>query len=245
MKRILIIGATSAIAQACARLWVTQGASLYLVGRNAQKLNILEQDLRTRGASTLASESLDLNQLTQHPALLARATQALGGLDIVLIAHGTLSDQAACEHSVELTLQELHTNALSVISLATLLAQQLEAQHSGCLAVISSVAGERGRATNYVYGTAKAALSCFLSGLRQRLHPSGVHVLTIKPGFVDTPMTAEFTKGKLWATPEQVALGIIKAIESGKNSVYLPWFWRYIMLIIQHIPDALFKRLKF
>jgi decaprenylphospho-beta-D-erythro-pentofuranosid-2-ulose 2-reductase len=107
------------------------------------------------------------------------------------------------------------------------------------------VAGDRGRATNYAYGAAKGALEIFMSGLRQRLHPSGVQVLLVKPGFVDTPMTADFPKGPLWASPERVAQDIVRAMAKGRSVIYTPWFWRWIMLIIRHLPERLFVRLRF
>jgi short-subunit dehydrogenase len=137
----------------------------------------------------------------------------------------------------------LQTNGTSVIALLTLLANRFEAQGHGTLAVIGSVAGDRGRQSNYVYGTAKGMLAIFLQGLRNRLHRRGVNVLTIKPGFVDTPMTAGFEKGPLWASPEQVASRIIVAIDKGWDVVYAPAFWRLIMLVITTIPERVFKRL--
>ena len=225
MRKVLIVGATSAIAEAVARLLAAQGDLLYLVGRRAEALEAIAADLRVRGAARVQTEVMDANAIERHEALLDHATAALGGLDTVLIAHGTLSDQAACQQSVALTLQELHTNALSVIALLTVVANRFEAQRSGTIAVISSVAGDRGRQSNYVYGTAKAAVSTFLSGLRQRLYESGVRVVTIKPGFVDTPMTREFPKGWLWAQPERVARDIVRAVEKGKDVVYTPGFW--------------------
>jgi short-subunit dehydrogenase len=175
--------------------------------------------------------------------MLARATQALSGLDTVLIAYGTLSDQKACQASAELTVQELTTNAISIVALLTLVAQQFEQSKSGTIAVISSVAGDRGRASNYVYGSAKALVTAFLSGMRQRLSKSGVAVITIKPGFVDTPMTATFTKGALWAKPHTVAAGIVRAIDRSAAVVYLPFFWWPIMAVIRAIPERIFRRL--
>ena len=175
--------------------------------------------------------------------MLEAAEIALGGLDVALIAHGSLPDQKACEASVDLTLQEINTNALSVIALATLIAQGFEKQGRGTLAVISSVAGDRGRRSNYVYGAAKGMVSLFMQGLRNRLTRKGVQVLTIKPGFVDTPMTATFPKGALWAKPDAIARGIVRAVERGADEVYLPGFWRLIMLIIRHIPERVFKKL--
>ncbi|MEI2772105.1 MAG: SDR family oxidoreductase [Candidatus Competibacter sp.] len=243
MRKVLIVGATSAIAEAVARLLAAQGDLLYLVGRRAEALEAIAADLRVRGAARVQTEAMDANAIERHAALLDHADVALGGLDTVLIAHGTLSDQAACQQSVALTFQELHTNALSVIALLTLIANHFEAQRVGTIAVISSVAGDRGRQSNYVYGTAKAAVSTFLSGLRQRLYKSGVQVVTIKPGFVDTPMTRDFSKGLLWAKPERVARDIVRAMENGKDVVYTPGFWWAIMQLIKSIPEFVFRRL--
>lgn len=243
MRKVLIVGATSAIAEAVARLLAAQGDLLYLVGRRAEALEAIAADLRVRGAARVQTEVMDANAIERHASLLDHADVALGGLDTVLIAHGTLSDQAACQQSVALTFQELHTNALSVIALLTLIANHFEAQRVGTIVVISSVAGDRGRQSNYVYGTAKAAVSTFLSGLRQRLYKSGVQVVTIKPGFVDTPMTRDFSKGLLWAKPERVARDIVRAMENGKDVVYTPGFWWAIMQLIKSIPEFVFRRL--
>ena len=243
MKKVLIIGATSAIAEATARILAARGADLYLVGRNQSRLAAVAADLAVRGSSRVSSEVLDANDLAGHEAMLTRAQAFLGGYDTVLIAHGTLSDQKACESSVELTLQEINTNALSVIALLTRVASHLAQQRAGTIAVISSVAGDRGRASNYVYGSAKALVTAFLSGLRQRLAKVGVNVVTIKPGFVDTPMTAAFPKGPLWARPEAVARGIVQAIDRRRTTVYLPGFWWPIMFVIRAIPERVFLRL--
>lgn len=243
MKRILIIGANSAIAEATARLWAAQGAALFLVGRNAGRLEAVASDLRVRGAAAVTSFAMDACDTAAHAAMLEAAETALGGLDVALVAHGSLPDQKACETSVELTLKEIDTNALSVIALATRLAEGFEKQGSGTLAVISSVAGDRGRQSNYVYGAAKGMVSLFLQGLRNRLAKKGVQVLTIKPGFVDTPMTAAFPKGALWAKPDAIARGIVRAVERGADEVYLPGFWRLIMFIIRHVPERIFKKM--
>ncbi|MGH8624918.1 MAG: SDR family oxidoreductase [Gammaproteobacteria bacterium] len=243
MKKILVFGATSAIAEASTRLFASEGDKLYLVARNVTRLERIRDDLRIRGAVQVETSVMDANSIEQHAALIERATAALGGLDIALIAHGTLPDQKACEKSVEHMLRELQTNCTSTLSLVTHLANWFEQQGQGTIAVISSVAGERGRQSNYVYGAAKAAVSAFLQGVRNRLHKSGVHVLTIKPGFVDTPMTSAFEKGPLWAQPEVVARGIQRAIKRRRDVVYLPLMWRAIMLIIRLIPEPIFKRL--
>ena len=160
----------------------------------------------------------------------------------MLIAYGVLPEQAASQASVDATLGSFDTNARSVIALLTDLANRFESQGSGVIGVISSPAGERGRASNYVYGAAKAAVSNFCSGLRHRLHRRGVRVVTLLPGFVDTPMTAGFPKGPLWASPERVAADIVRALGRRNGNVYTPGFWRWIMLLVRHLPERLFLR---
>lgn len=245
MKKILVIGATSAIAEHCARIWAARGDALYLVARNDESLKTIAADLKVRGAVQAQTFCTDLNDMDSHTVLLDAAESALGGIDTVLIAHGTLSNQKGCEQSVEDTLAEIKTNALSTISLLTIIANRFEANQAGAIAVISSVAGDRGRASNYVYGSAKAMVTAFTSGLRQRLYKSNVAVVTIKPGFVDTPMTAEFKKGLLWAKPAAVAAKIVKVIDQRKNEVYVPAFWWGVMMVIKAIPTTLFKRKSF
>ena len=244
MKRILIIGATSVIAEHCARIWAARGDALHLVARNEQHVQVIASDLKVRGCSAVTTYCTDLNDMDQHEELLNVADDALGSVDIVLIAHGTLSNQKSCELSVEETLREIQTNALSTIGLLTLIANRFEAKQEGTIAVISSVAGDRGRASNYVYGSAKAMVTAFTSGLRQRLDKSNVAVVNIKPGFVDTPMTSELKKGFLWAKPNKVAVMIIKAVDAKKAEVYVPTFWLGIMKVISIIPDVIFKRMK-
>jgi short-subunit dehydrogenase len=243
VKKILVIGANSAIAEHCLRIWADRGDALYLVARNEACLSVTAADLKVRGAAQADTYCTDLNDMDYHTALLDAAEAAMGGLDTVLIAHGTLSNQKTCEQSVEETLAEIKTNALSTISLLTLITNLFEAKRAGTIAVISSVAGDRGRASNYVYGSAKAMITAFTSGLRQRLHKSNVAVVTIKPGFVDTPMTAKFKKGLLWAKPAVVAAKIVKAIDAKKSEVYVPSFWWAVMAVIKAIPHNLIKKL--
>ncbi len=245
MRRVLIVGAASAIAEATARLLAERGDALFLVARRPDALQALAQDLTVRGARQVGVHRMDATDLAAHAAMLDAAERTLGGLDTVLVAYGTLSDQHACERSAELTVRELMNNGVSVAALLTLIAQRLTAGGAGgTIAVISSVAGDRGRQSNYVYGSAKALVSTFLSGLRQRLRPAGISVITIKPGFVDTPMTAAFRKGALWAKPQQVARGIVRAIDRGTAVTYLPAFWRPVMFLIRAVPERVFVRLK-
>jgi short-subunit dehydrogenase len=243
VKKILVIGATSAIAEATARLWAQPGHRVYLIGRNEERLQAIAADLRVRGAESAHFDVLDLNRFELHQAAIDAAIRTLDGLDIVLIAHGTLGNQEACERDFSLTLREIDTNLISVISLLTHLANRLESQKHGTIVVLTSVAGDRGRRSNYVYGTAKGAVSIFLQGLRQRLHKSGVHVVTVKPGFVDTPMTAQFRKGFLWVAPETIAARITKAVDEGADEIYAPGFWRLIMAIIRLTPEALLRKM--
>ncbi|HTK09007.1 MAG TPA: SDR family oxidoreductase [Ktedonobacteraceae bacterium] len=241
--KLLILGATSAIAYETAKCFASDGASLFLVARNADRLETLAQDLKARGAARVETCVLDLADFDCHQELMEQALSTLGGLDMLLIAYATLGDQRQCELSVAETLKELNNNALSVISLLTIAANYFEKRRRGCIAVISSVAGDRGRKSNYVYGTAKGALNVFLQGLRNRLGSSGVTVLTIKPGFVSTPMISGRKKSLLSAKPGPVGEGIYQAMLKKKDVVYLPWFWRPIMLVVKSIPEALFKHL--
>ncbi len=244
MKNWIIVGATSAIAESVMRIWASRGYSLFLVARNDKKLEEITQDLRVRGAAKVASFAMDANAYELHGECFDAAVKALGRIDGLFVAHGTLPDQSACEASFNVARAEIETNGLSVISLCTIAANLFEQQGRGDIAVISSVAGDRGRQSNYVYGAAKGMVSIFLQGLRNRLAKKGIHVTTIKPGFVDTPMTSGFDKnGPLWATADQIAEGIVKAIDKRRNVVYLPWFWFIIMNIIRHIPEFVFKKL--
>ncbi|WLG32700.1 SDR family oxidoreductase [Pseudomonas simiae] len=244
MKRILIIGATSAIATACARLWAEQGSEFFLVARSAEKLAQISADLTARGAKTVTVYCMDATDYSSHDLMLESCILTLQQIDIALIAHGTLPDQKACEQDVSVALAEFSNNGTSVIALLSLLANHFETQRCGTLAVISSVAGDRGRPSNYLYGTAKAAVSTFCEGLRARMFKVGVHVITIKPGFVDTPMTQGLAlPAALLATPEQVARLIVKGVKKQKDTLYVPGFWRFIMLIIKYIPGVIFKRL--
>ncbi|SEK02295.1 SDR family oxidoreductase [Paraburkholderia diazotrophica] len=243
MKNILIVGATSAIAIACARQWAKEGARFFLVARNGERLKQVAGDLTARGAQLAACHQLDINRVDLHSAMLERCASELGALDVVLVAPGTLPDQTACQSDPAIAVNEFTTNATSLIALLTPIANSLEAQKRGTLAVISSVAADRGRPSNYLYGSAKAALSAFCEGLNARLFKAGAHVLTIKPGFVATPMTAGLPlPGPLVATPEKVARDILRAIDKRKDVIYTPWFWSLIMLIIRSVPKPVFKR---
>jgi decaprenylphospho-beta-D-erythro-pentofuranosid-2-ulose 2-reductase len=242
-EKIVVLGATSAIAQAWMRLLASSGASFFIVARNPAHLESVAQDLIARGAAAVYSEVADLDETAAHPAMLERAVASLNGFDCALIAHGVLGDQNACEKDFAVAAASLQTNFLSAVSLITWLANYFAAQYCGTIAVISSVAGDRGRKSNYVYGSAKAGLNAFLDGVRNRVDRDGVHVLTIRPGFVASPMTAHLPRGPLFVTPDVVAHDILKAIESRRDVLYTPWFWRWIMAIIRLVPEWKFKRM--
>jgi short-subunit dehydrogenase len=233
------------MAVATARLYAARGARLYLVARNREKLTAAADDLRVRGAAQVEIAVLDLLAISRHEAVVDDAFLKFGGLDVALVAHGILPVQARCEADVQTTLNTLEVNFNSAIAMLTLLANRFEAQRHGSIAVISSVAGDRGRQSNYVYGATKGGLNVFLQGLRNRLSRSGVTVVTLKPGFVDTPMTAGIPKNALFASPATAGRGIYRAIEAGRDVAYIPAFWRVILLAVKSIPESIFKRLRF
>ncbi len=242
-RKILVLGATSGIAEATCRIWASRGASLFLVARNAEKLAAVAADLRTRGASYVDTAVADLDDTDQHPTLLAHAINSLTGLDVAYLAHGILGDQARAEQDFNTSAQILHTNFMAPVSLLTWLANFCVQRHAGTLAVISSVAGDRGRKSNYVYGSSKAGLSAFLGGLRNRVDREGVTVLSIKPGPVKTAMTAGMKGSEKFADVDKVAKSIVSAIDAKKDNLYVPFQWQPIMFVIRNIPDRIFKKL--
>jgi short-subunit dehydrogenase len=244
MKKVLIIGGTSAIAQALAAQLAQAGAALFLLGRSAPKLEIVATSLKARYGVTVATAAINFDDFATHAPAIEQAAAQLGGLDVAILCHGSLGDQKACEQDFKLTEAEFRTNCLGAMSFLSHLANRFEPLRAGQIIAISSVAGDRGRQSNYIYGASKAGLTAFLQGLRNRLHASGVKVLTVKPGFVDTPMTAHLKKGLLMASPEKVARDILRAAERDCCVLYTPWFWRWIMLIIKMIPEKIFRGLK-
>lgn len=242
-QRILIVGATSAIAMEIARIYASRGASLFLVARDEAKLESLRKDLDVRGASAIRSVVMDINDTADHAAVVKCAAEFLGAVDVALIAHGVLGNSAAWQDPKEVA-GILRTNFLSAALFMLPLTEVMMPRKSGCIAVISSVAGDRGRGSNLAYSSSKAGLDAFLSGLRNRLSDSGVSVLTIKPGFVDTPMIAHLKKNPLFASPEAVAKSICTAIALRRDVIYVPAFWRVIMAVVRLIPETVFKRMK-
>jgi short-subunit dehydrogenase len=243
--RLVVFGATSLIAQETAKCFAADSADIALVGRDEVRLKSIAADLTLRGAKKVETLVSDLAELKGHAKLIEDAANAIGGIDAVLIAHGTLVENSVPEQDVDEMLAQVNTNALSYMSLMTLLANRLERQRNGCICVVSSVAGDRGRKYNYVYGSAKAAVTAFSSGLRARLASKGVSVVTIKPGPIDTPMTANHKKTPLFGKADAAGKRIYEAMLKGEDVVYVPWFWGPIMLVLRAMPERIFKKVSF
>jgi decaprenylphospho-beta-D-erythro-pentofuranosid-2-ulose 2-reductase len=239
---IVVFGATSAIAKEYCRLKSGSSDQLILVARNTEALEDLRKDLIARQVKVVQTICYDFKN-TNDMRTLVNAIFT-NGVDIALLAFGTLPDQEKCQSDAEYLQEHHNLNSTSTISLLSLISEKMKSQKSGTIAVITSVAGDRGKASNYYYGAAKASVSTFLQGLRQDLFKYDVHVLDIKPGFVNTPMTVNFDKGMLWFEPQTIARGIDGAIQKHKDVVYLPWFWKYIMCVIKWIPEFIFKKIK-
>lgn len=242
-RRILVLGATSGIAEATCRIWASQGASLFLVARNAEKLAAVAADLRARGASFVDTAVADLDNTEHHPELLTHAVNSLEGLDVAYLAHGVLGDQTRAEQDFNTAAHILHTNFMAPVSLVTWLANFFVQRRSGVIAVLSSVAGDRGRKSNYVYGSSKAGLSAFLAGLRNRVDREGVTILTIKPGPTKTAMTTGMKGSEKFADVNAVAKSIVAAVDKRVDNLYVPFQWQPIMFVIRHIPERVFKKL--
>jgi short-subunit dehydrogenase len=242
-KKILVLGATSGIAEATCRIWAAQGAQLFLVARNADKLAAVAADLKLRGASYVGTAVADLDDTEKHAELLAHAINSLTGMDIAYLALGILGDQPRAEQDFNQAAQIIYTNFMAPVSLLTWLANYCVQRHAGVLAVLSSVAGDRGRKSNYLYGSSKAGLTAFLAGLRNRVDREGVTVLTIKPGPVKTTMTASMKGAKKFADVNKVAATIARAIDKRVDVLYVPAIWGIIMLVVRHIPERIFKKL--
>lgn len=241
--RVAIFGATSGIANAVARALAVDGAKLALAGRDAEAVAAAARDLRARGAAGVAEIIGDLAAPEEVGRIVDKAWGTFAGLDVALIAYGILPNQTALEADPNAIAPMLAVNFTSPVILALHLAQHFERQRSGVLAVITSVAGNRGRRSNYLYGAAKGGLQRLLEGLRHRLHPVGVQVLDIRPGFVVTRMTEHLPQGGfLWAQPERVAADIVWALRRHRALLYTPWFWRIVIGLVCALPRAVFHR---
>ncbi|MFL5383122.1 MAG: SDR family oxidoreductase [Longimicrobiaceae bacterium] len=242
---VLVAGATSAIARAVAAELARRGHALVLAARDLPEAEALAADLRLRHGVPARALRFDALDFASHAALAAELAAAEGeALEGVVVAFGWMGDAERARHEPEEARRTLDVNLTAVVSLLTPLADHLERRGAGFVCVVSSVAGDRGRQSNYVYGAAKGGLTVYLQGLRNRLFPAGVRVVTVKPGFVDTRMTFGLPGTFLVAPPERVAAGIVRAIARGADEVYLPGFWRPVMMAIRAVPERIFKRMK-
>jgi short-subunit dehydrogenase len=243
MKRILIIGATSSIAEHCARLWAKEPTYFILAARNPEKLSVLATDLQVRSPGSIVESHTPDFLKADHIVDFITDVFAQGGLDIALIAHGVLPDQVHCQQDIVLVQAAIDVNAVSPVLFAESIARRMEAAGYGTLAVIGSVAGDRGRQSNYIYGAAKGLVDRYLQGMRHRFAGTKIHCVLIKPGPTDTPMTTEFrARGARLAPVQKVASDIVTGIASGKSVIYTPRIWRIIMLVIRHVPEFIFVR---
>jgi decaprenylphospho-beta-D-erythro-pentofuranosid-2-ulose 2-reductase len=243
--KIVIVGATSAMAEHCARLWVGESPkNMVLLGRDLAKTQRVAQDLRVRSPqSSISVQTIDFADPAQIQAWVDQVC-AVGVPDIVLIAHGTLPDQTACQQDLALNESVLEINAISPVLLAEAFAGHMEKVNSGKLAIIGSVAGDRGRKSNYVYGAAKGLVTRYVQGLQHRLAKSNVRVVLIKPGPTDTPMTAALKgKGPKMAEVTDVASCIVNGIKKVKPVVYAPAKWALIMMVIRNLPRFIFNKM--
>ena len=241
---VLILGATSAIARAAAASFAARGYPLYLAGRDHAELERLAGNLKIRYGIDVRCGLFDAEDYAGHATFISRVRTEVGAVYGVLLAFGHLGEQRLATQDARALELIVAVNFTGAVSILEHCAEMLERQRAGFIIAISSVAGERGRQSNYLYGAAKGGLSIYLQGLRNRLFGAGVSVLTVKPGFVDTAMTFGRPGLFLLAEPEQVGEQIVQALERGADLIYIPWFWRYIMFAIRLLPEALFKRLR-
>lgn len=244
-KRILFLGATSTIMRQVALRLVAKDDLVCLAARNMEELALIAEDLKIRSnAARVIQRKFDTSDFDSHQELVESVHREFGGLDIVVAGTGALGDQLKARASLTTIKDIIDSNYVGIATTFSVAANLMEQQGSGCLCVLSSVAGDRGRQSNYLYGSAKSGMSSFMQGLRNRLYPSGVRVITIKLGFIDTKMVAGKSGTFLMASPEAAGAYIAKKISHGADVVYFPFFWRYVMLIISHIPEFIFKRMK-
>lgn len=241
MSYLLIVGAKSDIAKAVARTYAKNGFDLYLAARNSRELEAFARDITVRTQRKAITVELDILNYENHRKFYEQLEEKPMG---VVLAVGYLGEQEKAQNDFNEAKCIIDTNYTGIVSLVNIIANDMEQQGGGFIIGISSVAGDRGRKSNYLYGSAKAALTAYLSGLRNRLSPANVQVLTVKPGFVATKMTAGMDlPEKLTARPEEVAQDIYKAQQKKKNQIYTKWIWRYVMLVIRSIPEWIFKRM--
>ncbi|RFB75487.1 SDR family NAD(P)-dependent oxidoreductase [Methylovirgula sp. 4M-Z18] len=242
-KRVVILGAASAIAEATARIWARDGARLVLVARDPVQLEAIALNLKNLGAGEVRTVTLDCARADAAKEL-GKMAEMFGGLDVVLVAYGVLRDTADLDRHPAAAEELIQTNFASAAAWCIAAGAIFERQRSGTLLVIGSVAGDRGRRSNFLYGACKGGLARLVEGLAHKLAPVGGRAVIIKPGFVESAMTASMQrKGPLWSKPDKIAAIIAKAAQRGGPVIYAPGFWRMIMLVIRHLPIFVFNRL--
>lgn len=240
--RVLIIGATSAVAQGIAHQFARQGASIFCLARSPKKMAKVAEML---GESFAGEYCYDFTETSLAQTAVSQAAAALGSIDIAVFAHGALLNQLASEHNFAVAQKTFDTNLLSVVSLLIPLTEQMEQQGFGKIGVITSVAAERGRPRNYTYGAAKGSLNIYLQGLRSKLWGSGVEIYTFKMGPVDTPMTVDHAKNFSFSTAAGVSKTIVKAFERKRYERYVPGYWQLVMAVVRIMPEWLFQKFDF
>lgn len=243
MKDVLVLGATSAIAQAVCRRCAAGGTRFWLLGRSEERLAIVAEDLRARGAGAVTTRAFAANDFVRLRAAIEEGFQQQGHFDLFLAAQGAMPEQAELERDPENVADFFQSSVVALMQAALLVGAHFERQGGGACVIVGSVAGDRGRLSNYVYGSGKAALETFCDGLSQRLSPAA-HVMLVKPGPVDTPMTAHLKKSGLFTTPDKVAAAILRGLERGATVIYAPFYWRWIMAVVSRLPRGMVKRLK-
>ena len=242
MPTALILGAASDMAIAIAEKFASKGYNIQLAARNVSRLEALQSDLAIKYISRVSIHEFDAVAYETHQSFFAGLEPKP---DVTICVFGFLGENEKAVEEWSQASQIIHTNYTGAVSILNIIARYYASQKEGVIAGISSVAGERGRQSNYLYGSAKAGFTAYLSGLRNRLYHSDVHVATIQPGFVYTKMTENVDLPKmLTANTEEVADAVYSAVKNRKNVVFVKWFWRYIMMIIKNIPEFMFKKLK-
>ncbi len=239
-QTVLILGGNSDLGKSLARVFSENGYNLILTTRKKGQLNSLKSDLEIRYSIKCDIEFFDVLDFGHHQSFYQNLNTKP---DIVITCIGYLDEQKKAEINFEESLKSIQSNFTGLVSILNIITSDFELKKTGTIVGISSVAGDRGRGSNYIYGSSKSAFSAYLSGLRNRLNKSNIHVLTVKPGFIKTKMTEHLDLPKLLtATPDEVAKDILKSIRKKRNIVYSKWFWRWIMIIIKNIPEFIFKK---
>ena len=242
MKKVLIIGANSAVAGELAQRYAMDGSHLFLAARNVEKLDQLKSRL---GQSVVGTIAVDFNNTEQAELLIDSANSALGHIDLAIIAHGFLGDQLLSEDDLEHSLEIIHTNYTSIVAQLIPLTRAMKQQGTGKIAVLLSVAGDRGRPRNFTYGSAKGALAIYLQGLRSVAYNTGLEIYSFKLGPIDTPMTVDHEKNFSFTTTTHVADKIQTALTKKRYVCYIPSFWFWVMLIVRNLPEFIFQKLGF